>query len=259
MRLDPICRLRTTLQALALLLLLAALPASACSLAACIDNGIELGQSFEVVFTHDGKILQGVTVKVTDAAAKLRFSSVTPATGSHLVVSLPPGDYCLNADFLGIGAAYQCFHVSARPTRHAKRRVSYGWGDLAPATRHIAGKLIDSQSGTGGSPIWNITHRVNVPITEARLKLENAITRQIYSTLSDQNGAFTFEEVPDGTYALHLEGGGSGRDYEASDLLVQLSRSANRNSIDLIRRDGGGGSCGGTSLELTDTSPVTDR
>jgi hypothetical protein len=244
---------------LALLLSSSAIPATACSAVACIDHGIEFNQTFEVVFTHDGRILQGVAVKVTDATANLRFSGITPPTGSHLVVSLPQGDYWLDADFLGIGAVYQCFHVAARPSRRAKRRMSYEWGTLAPATRRIAGKLVDSQAGTGGNPFWNITHRVNVPITEARLRLENPFTRQIYSTVSDQNGAFAFAEVPDGTYALHIEGGGSGRVYEPSDLLIRLSPSANRDSVSLLRRNGGGGSCGGTSLELSNTSPAVNR
>lgn len=244
---------------LALLLSLSAVPAAACSIAGCINHGIELNQTFEVVFTHEGRTLQGVTVKVTDAAAKLRFSSVTPAKGLPLVVTLPAGDYWLDANFLGIGAAYECFHVATRSSRHAKRRMSYEWGTFASATRHIAGKLIDSQNATGGSPIWNATHRVDVPITAARLTLENAVTRQVYSTVSDQTGEFAFNEALAGTYALHIEGGSSGRDYDASDLLIQLSPSANRDAIDLIRRDGGGGSCGGTNLELSDTPLQVSR
>ena len=65
-----------------------------------------------------------------------------------------PGDYWLDASFLGVNAAYFCFHVSERPSRKAKRRMRYDWGDLAPATRQLAGKLVDSQPGTGESPIW---------------------------------------------------------------------------------------------------------
>lgn len=208
---------------------------------------------------HQGRPLQGVTVKVTDAIATLRFSGVTTAIGSVRVTSLPPGDYWLDIDFLGIGAAYQCFHVAERASRHAKQRVSYEWGDLAPATRRIAGKLIDSQPGTGESPIWNLVHRVNVPITEAKLNLQNPITRQVYSTVSNQNGTFAFDEVPVGTYVLHIEGGGSGRNYDATDLLIRLSPAASKDAVDLIRRDAGGGSCGGTSLELLNTSSAANR
>jgi hypothetical protein len=208
---------------------------------------------------HQGKPLQGVTVKVTDADAALHFSGVTTAIGSVRVTSLPPGDYWLDVDFLGIGAAYQCFHVADRASRHAKQRVSYEWGDLAPATRRIAGKLIDSQPGTGESPIWNLVHRVNVPITGAKLNLQNPITRQVYSTVSNQSGAFAFDEVPAGTYVLHVEGGASGRDYDATDLLIRLGPTATRDAVDLTRREAGGGSCGGASLELLNTSPSANR
>lgn len=53
-----------------------------------------------------------------------------------------------------------------------KAAVKIRMGDLAPATRRIAGKLIDSQPGTGENRIWNLVHRVNVPVTEARLNLQ---------------------------------------------------------------------------------------
>jgi hypothetical protein len=102
-------------------------------------------------------------------------------------------------------------------------------------------------------------HRVNVPITEARLNLQNPITRHVDSTISNQNGTFAFDEVPAGTYVLHIEGGGSGRNYDATDLLIRLSPTASSDSVDLIRRDAGGGSCGGTSLELLNTSSAANR
>jgi hypothetical protein len=78
---------------------------------------------------HPGKPLQGVTVKVTDAVANanMRSSGVSTAAGSVPVTGLPPVDDWPDVDFLGIGAAYQCFHVAERASPGAKHRVSLEW------------------------------------------------------------------------------------------------------------------------------------
>jgi hypothetical protein len=120
----------------------------------------------------------------------------------------------------------------------------------APATRQIAGKLIDSQPGTGEGPIWNLVHRVNVPVVGAKLTLQNPVTSETYNAISDQDGSFSFEQAPVAVYVLHIEGGGSGRTYDPTDLQIRLSPTANRDRLELIRRDTSGGSCGGTHLEL---------
>ncbi|MGA3238089.1 MAG: carboxypeptidase-like regulatory domain-containing protein [Bryobacteraceae bacterium] len=129
--------------------------------------------------------------------------------------------------------------------------MTYQWGDLVTAaTRRIAGKLIDSQPGTGENPVWNLVHRVNVPIREAKLRLQNPITGDIYNTVSDEDGAFVIDRAPRGIYVLHVEGGRSGRDYDGTDLAISLSPRASRDMLVLIRREGAGDSCGGTTLEL---------
>lgn len=233
------------------LLLLVPAPMSACSLVACLDQGIELQRNFVVLVKHHGKPLQGVTIRVTDSAATVRFSGITASNGMVRAATLPPGNYWLSADLLGVNAAYHCFHVADRASRRAKQRMTYEWGDLAPATSRIAGTLVDSQPGTGDTPLWNLVHRVNVPVREARLKLQNPLTGAIFNTVSDQNGAFAIEGVPPAIYVLHIEGGKSGRDYDATDLLINLSPRATKDTIVLTRREAGGGSCGGTSLELS--------
>ena len=234
----------------AALLLLVPVPTSACSLVACLGQGIELQRDFAVLVKHEGKPLQGVSISVTDNAATVRFSGVTASNGKVRVAGLPPGDYWFRADLLGVNAAYHCFHIAERASRRAKQRMTYEWGDLAPAFSRIAGTLIDSQPGTGDTPLWNVVHRVNVPVREARLELRNPLTGAVFSTVSDQNGAFAVNGVPAATYVLHIEGGKSGRDYDATDLLINLSPRATKDMIVLTRREAAGGSCGGTSLEL---------
>jgi hypothetical protein len=182
--------------------------------------------------SYGGKPLPGVTVAVRglggEKGNKQLFWSVTARTGKVYVGELPPGNYWLHAEFLGISAGSQYLHVAPSSSHSAKKRIAYEWGDLAPAVRRMAGRLVDSQPGHGGSPIMNQLHRVGVPIVHAKMKLQNPITAAVYSTESDADGRFTLGDVPPGTYVLHVDGGTvtDGRDYESTDLLVALGDKA---------------------------------
>jgi hypothetical protein len=223
--------------------------ANACSMAGCLNHGVELHRTFVVMVKHAGKPLAGVAVQVSGSGRQFTVFSTTE--GSAQITDLLPGDYWLYAQFLGIGAAYECFHISDRPTRKAKRKLTYKWGDDAPATQRIAGRLIDSQPAKGGTPLWNLVHRVEVPIAGASLELKSPDTVAVYTAMSGDDGTFAFHDVPNGTYVLHIEGGSAGaRTYDATDQLVEIDPKATRKALLLARRDASGGSCGGTSLEL---------
>jgi hypothetical protein len=242
--------LKSLLTIATLMFLLSATPSSACSLASCANRGIEVRRDFTIRITHAKKPLPGVTVQVTSQGSQ-RFSGITLTDGAVHVIGLAPGDYWLNAEFLGIGAAYECFHISDQPSGEAKRKLTFEWGNDAETTRRIAGKLIDPQPGKGGTPLWNLLHRVDVPIRGAALKLQNPLTGATYNMDSDSDGSFAFDAIANGTYVLHITGGGTeSREYDPTHLLIELSPSASRNMLLLKRREGGGGSCADTSLDL---------
>lgn len=235
---------------MAIVPLLCACGAFACSMAGCANEGEEMRSTFSILVTHDDKPLAGVNFHIA-ANGTEQFSGSTTNMGTIRVQKLAPGLYWLSGDFLGTGVVYTCFHVSAKPSRKAKARLSYMWGDEAPATTRIAGKLVDSQPAKGGTPIWNLTHGIDVPIAGANLKLQDPVTHAVYRTSSDQNGEFSFEALPSATYVLHIEGGMAGdRDYHATNAVVSVDSSAPRNWLVFKRSDAGSGSCGGTELEL---------
>jgi hypothetical protein len=241
------------------LLPLVAVPAGACSLAGCSDRGIEMRSDFAVKIRHADKPLPGATVEITGpqgTSGAKKFTVTTDKDGIARILNLAPGYYWLDAEYLDINAAYHCFHVKERPSRKAKRNLAYDWGDLAPGARRIAGKLLDSQPGKGGTPIWNLLHRVDVPIADAKLTLQNATTRAVYHTTSDAHGTFAFDGIPNGTYVLHIDAGRvqPDRDYKASDHLISLGSTAKGGSLLLKRQEASAGSCGGTSFELHESS-----
>lgn len=234
-------------------LLLIAVQANASSQVACLGNGFEMRRDFAVTVLHEDRPLAGASVEVTTNANSVevqQFSGITDANGRVRVVGLPPGDYWLKAQLFGIFAAYHCFHVASNPSRKAKGALRYDWGDLAPATSRIAGKLIDCQSGKGESSLLNLLHCTPFPVVGARFKLQSP-TGATYTTLSDGGGSFAFDSIPDGKYVLHVEGGRTPtREYDSADLLINLSPHAKWNTLLLTRRDPGAGSLGGTSLDL---------
>jgi hypothetical protein len=234
-------------------------PAStvACSVVGCLDRGIELRRKFSVTVTHHSKPLLGVSVQITgnsEGAGYQSFAELTKSDGTAHFTHIPPGDYWIKADLLGIAAGYECFHINSSASRKAKKSRRYEWGDEAPAVRQAVGRLLDSQPGKGGTPLQNLLHRVDVPIAEAKLELRQPVSGAVYTTASDANGHFAFDRVPDGTYVLHIEAGAAPGilAIDATDLLVQFSGTAKRSTLLLSRREPGGGSCGGTSLEVED-------
>jgi hypothetical protein len=246
-------RLKALLVSAAILPLLA-IPVStvACSAVGCRDRGVELRRNFTVTVTHEDKPLPGVSVRITgnsEAAGHQSFSGLTSADGTAYFVNLPPGDYWIEADLLGIEAGYECFHINSPASRKARKIRRYEWGDMALATRQAVGRLVESQPGKGGNPLENLLHRVDVPIPQARLELRQPVIGTVYRTVSDANGHFAFGRVRDGIYVLHVEEAGAAPG-DSTDLLLRFSNTANGRTLLLSRREAGGGRCGGTSLTL---------
>src|SRR5277367_6382265 len=101
--------------------------ANACSMAGCLGEGVETRSNFVVAISHGGKPLTGVAIQISGNGKQ--FTVFTTSDGKARIDDLPAGLYWLDAQFLGIGAAYDCFHVADRPTNKAKRRLAYTWGD----------------------------------------------------------------------------------------------------------------------------------
>jgi carboxypeptidase family protein len=234
---------------------LIAVPAVACSAAGCAYGGIEMRRDFTVKIRHGSEPVLGAIILISgpqgkDTAKKLAFET-DPAGVAH-IAALAPGYYWLDAEYLAIGAAYHCFHVNETPSRKAKRSLAYHWGNLAFGTHRIAGRLLDSQPGQGGTLVWNLTHSVDAPIAAANLTLTSAATKAAYKTTSDASGAFAFDGIPNGTYVLHIDAGkvGPERDFEGSDQLIKLASAEKIGVLVLKRRKGDGTNCGGTTFEM---------
>lgn len=218
-----------------------------CSMAGCLNNGDEVRPAFAISVTHDERPLAGVSFHVV-AKGNEQFSGVTDETGSIHIPKLGPGLYWLKGEILGTDVVETCFHVSAKPSIKAKATLAYTWGDEAPATTKIVGRLVVSQPATSGTPIWNLTHRIDKPLATATLTLHDPISHAAYTTTSDKDGDLSFEGLPNGTYVLHIEGGSAGGfTYEPSNEIIEIANTAKRSEL-LFK--GGPSGCGGNELAL---------
>jgi hypothetical protein len=221
----------------------------------CANGGIEVRPDFRVSVVNDKRPLSKVRVRVFSYAANKEvesFSGLTEADGTVKVSGLSAGEYWLEAERLGIHAAYHCFHVSPRPAFSAKRILKYKWDFYIPRSfRGAAGRVSYTQPGTGGTLLQNITHPASVPIKNARLKLQSPWSEEAFHTVSDEDGAFSFGKIANGIYVLHVEGG-TGGSYDATDSLIEITTAASARMLDLNYREAGGGSCGNSILKLGD-------
>lgn len=229
-------------------------------MASCSGIGVEMRGAFIVKVTHNSRRLPGVSVVVTtfgegENGRKL-FSGITASDGAVRIL-LPAGAYWLDTELLGITAGTECFHISDHASRKAKRKVEFEWGDDAPATRRMAGTLIDSRPADSySSRLENFLHPVDVPIGKAKLKLQDPLTGAVYTAASDSDGHFLFDRIPEGVYVLHVTPGttSSGGEHAATDVLIRLSDTAKWETFRVVWSSPGYGSCGGASLESGNTS-----
>lgn len=228
-------------------------PLLACSVQGCLGHGVELRATFAVKVTHDDKPLAEVAVQITrsvDGRVDQVFSGLTSANGKVHIPQLPSGNYWVTAELLGVVAGSECFHVNQATSRKARKEIGFEWGD-SPATAHeAAGRLVYTQAGKGGDPLWNRLHPTQTPIRNARLSLRGPQSREVRTTISDDDGQFTFGEIPEGIYVLGVEGASA----EAASLLFRVSHSASRMRLFVNDADSFGGRCGGWSIEPDYTS-----
>lgn len=201
------------------------------------------------MITHQDKPLSGVAVGITGNGTKNELR--TGPDGKVYISNLSSGDYWLSAELLGISAAYTCFHVNQHASRKARKALKFEWGDSPIGTRQVSGRLQVSQLGKGGTLIWNVRHKVDAPISNAKLTLKSPRNDVEYSTVSDSDGRFAFHEIPNGVYVLQIQGGATqeGDTFGPDSLLLELSPSAKLDAL-VMTPNVGGGSCGGWSLTL---------
>jgi hypothetical protein len=84
---------------------------------------------------------------------------------------------------------------------------------------------------------------IEVPIDGAQIQLRHATNDAVYSGASDGLGAFELAGVPDGVYVMQVRGGVN---QDSSNFLVQVTPTAAKDSLQIIRGD----LCGGTVIQL---------
>ena len=185
-------------------------------------------------------------------SARQLYSELTGANGRVRFKKLPPGDYWIKVEFLGIGAGYQCFHINPSPSSNAKKTRRYEWGTMPIGVRQASGRFVDSKPKSGSTPIQRLINRLDTPIVGAQLELRQPFNGTTYETATDSTGHFSFAKVPEGIYVLHIAAD-STRTEDSTDLanfLIEVGSTARVGSL-LLRQSGG---MEGTSLQIEVTS-----
>jgi hypothetical protein len=191
--------------------------------------------------TADGKPVEGVQVKVNtyyekaEKEDKTIFTGSTGADGTLRVPKMKAGRYILSTEYLGTEVGYDCFRVAAHRDSKAEKEMSYTWGDDAPETGAVRGRLTNGENDPKWSFVERLQHRPNtVAISGATLSLRGPATKDPYTTVTDGEGNFSFAGVPDGVYVLHVDEGKSksGISHSYNDQIIRITNRAKTDDLD---------------------------
>jgi hypothetical protein len=211
-----------------------------------LEHGLEVRSDLIVLITYAGTPLAKATVQITKLYGSDPdvFWGSTATDGTVHINGLRPGNYMLDARWLGISMAHEQIEVLATETNLAKSTLEYEWGKSSIAVRVPAGKVMDTRSRPDADPLEDMLNPVEVPMDSVRLELRHPTNGTAYSTVSDERGEFAFDGVSTGNYVLHIQGG---KNYSDSDFVVQVTPTAARDSLHLRKSVMG---CGGDGFYI---------
>jgi len=205
-----------------------------------------------VVVTHREKPIAGIRVQVVpEKSTQPTFTATTNQNGTVHIRGLKVGRYNLTSSLENFDAGREWIEVVAVPDAKTKRGFDFQWADWSYQTSRVAGKLTGLAPGNTGNKLMDIVHPVETVYPRVDIELRGAFSEVEYRTVSDGDGEFLIDHVPDGIYILTIAGGmkSIAGIAEVTRQVLDVKRSISRNSLPLELRDTG---CYRTEFQLTD-------
>ena len=248
-----------------LLLIFQPTRASGCSYSCISGRTLQPGSS--IIVRHLGQPLPGVSVMIRAEDSDSNFNRFKGTTDHDGKVELPrvdPGRYWISVEFMGIRVSSECIRIMEHFSPFAESRLEFDWAPDPVMVSRVEGKLVDARPPEGEPPpnfLARIKNReqlragaVLLPITYANLRLQSVASRETYFAASDAKGTFSFEDIPDGSYVLRIEGGISFNEYDPTEFVVRVDSSTDRRDLHLKTLYPDFGFCGYKGLMLDSTS-----
>lgn len=192
-----------------------------------------------VSVTHDHAPIAGIEVAVVPVNNAGPVSSgTTDAHGDVYIRGLARGRYLLIASHIGFDAGKAWIEVVAPAEAPTIDHFCFHW-DSDYQTRRVAGTLTGLAPGSTGHEWMDIAHPVRAVYGGVHVTLRNAFGTNEYRSLTDRNGQFQIDQVPDGIYVLTIEGGEQANSGTADETsrIVDVRSSAARDDLPLELRD----------------------
>ena len=222
---------------------------------ACESRSLELRKvspDLTVVVTHRDRPIAGIEVQVVpDKGTEPVFTGTTNENGTILIRRLTAGRYYLIASHADFEAGREWIEVGAVPDAKTKRRLDFQWADWSYETSRVAGSLTGRIPGSTGNKLMDVARPVKTIYPGVDITLRSAFSGDEYRTVSDNNGAFLFSNLPDGIYVITIAGGMKSITgiAEVTRHVIDVKRTINRTSLPLQLRDTG---CYRTEFQLAD-------